>query len=53
MFLFAFKGSKGSGIVVLDREEYVESLEKEIEQSNTYEMTDTNRTEEAHKKVKK
>ena len=44
---------KGSGIVVLDREEYVESLEKEMEQSSSYEMTDNNRTEEAHTKVKK
>ena len=44
---------KGSGIVVLDREEYIETLEKEMEQSSVYEMADNNRTGEAHKKVKK
>ena len=44
---------KGSGIVVLDREEYIESLEKEMEQSSAYEMANNNRTEEAHKKMKK
>ena len=44
---------KGSGIVVIDKEEYIESLEKEMEQSSAYERTDNDRTEEAHKKVKK
>ena len=39
--------------MVLDREEYVESIETEMEHSSSYEMTDNNRTEEAHKKVKK
>ena len=43
---------KGSGIVVIDKEEYIESLE-EMEQSSAYERTDNDRTEEAHKKVKK
>ena len=39
--------------MVIDKEEYIESLEKEMEQSSAYERTDNDRTEEAHKKVKK
>ena len=44
-----------SGIVVnvIEKEEYIESLEKEMEQCSAYEKTDNDRTEEAHKKVKK
>ena len=38
---------------MLDIEEFVESLEKKKKQSGSYEMTDNNRAEEAHKKVKK
>ena len=36
---------KGSGIVVLDREEYVESLEKEMEQSSSYEIINLSKEE--------
>ena len=38
---------------MLDREENIESLEKEMEQSSANVMVYNNRTVEAHKKVKK
>ena len=41
---------KGSGIVVVDREEYIKSLEEEMENSSSYEETDYDKTEEIHKK---
>ena len=44
---------KGSGIVVVDKEEYIKSLEEEMENSSSYEETDYHRTEEIHRKVKR
>ena len=44
---------KGSGIVVVDKEEYIKSLEEEIENSSSYEETDYDRTEEIHKNMKR
>ena len=44
---------KGSGIVVVDKEEYIKSLEEEMENSSSYEETDYDRTEEIHKKGKR
>ena len=38
---------------MLDRKEYIASLEREMEQSNSYERIDSNGTEEADKKVMK
>ena len=43
----------GSGMAVIDKEDYIESLEKEMEQSSAYKMTDTDRNDGGHKKVKK
>ena len=44
---------KGSGIIVLDRAEYIASLEREVEQSSSCERLGSNGTEELNKKVKK
>ena len=43
---------KGSGIVVIDTDEYVEKLEREMTISNTYMQTDGSKLAEAEKKVK-
>lgn len=44
---------KGSSIVVVDKDGYIESLQKEIENSSSYEETDYDLTEEIQKEVKR
>ena len=44
---------KGSGIVVVDKIDYITQLQKEIEGSKSYEKTESDKTEDIHKKVKK
>ena len=44
---------KGSGIVVLDKVKYVESLQKEMEESDSYTMTEDNQTKKSMREVKK
>ena len=44
---------KGSGIVVVDKDSYIQSLQKEMEDSISYEATDHDQVEEVQKKVKK
>ncbi|WP_179117283.1 hypothetical protein, partial [Solemya velum gill symbiont] len=44
---------KGSGIVIVDRDEYVSSLRKEMEESESYGPTKGDMTRECHKQVKR
>ena len=44
---------KGSGIVVIYKDIYTQSLQQEIEQSNSYAETEMYLTKESHKKVQK
>lgn len=44
---------KGSGIVVVDKDSYVQSLQKEMDDSDSYEATGNDQTEEIQKKVKR
>ena len=44
---------KGSGIVVLDKVKYVESLQKEMEESDSYTMTEDDQTKKSMREVKK
>ena len=44
---------KGSGIVIIDRQEYVDKLCKEMEEDNSYRETEGDQTAEIHKEVKK
>ena len=44
---------KGSGIVVLDKTKYVESLQAEMEESNSYTMTEDDQTKKSMREVKK
>ena len=44
---------KGSGIVVVDRDSYVKSLQKEMDESISYEATDHDQVEIVQKKVRR
>ena len=44
---------KGSGITVLNRTDYIDELEKEMEESTMYEESDQDLTSKVHRKVKK
>jgi hypothetical protein len=44
---------KGSGIVLVDKDEYVSSLIQDMEDSVSHEPTDGDMTRECHKQVKK
>ena len=44
---------KGSGIVVLDKVKYIQSLQKEMEESDFYDVTDEDRTQKSLREVKK
>ena len=44
--------NKGSGIVVMNQDNYMQSLQQEMEQSNSYAETKLDLTKESHKRVK-
>ena len=44
---------KGSGIVVLDKVKYIQSLQKEMEESDSYDVTDEDQTKKSLREVKK
>ena len=44
---------KGSGIVILNAEDYLSRLDQEVSDDTTYELTTGDKTSEVHKKVKK
>ena len=44
---------EGFGIVAIDKDNYIQLLQQEIEQSNSYAETELDLTKESHKKVKK
>ena len=44
---------EGLGIVVIEKENFIQSLQQEIEQCNSYAETEFDLTKEGHKKVKK
>ena len=44
---------KGSGIVVLDKVKYIQSLQKEMEESDSYDVTDEDQTKKSLSEVKK
>ena len=44
---------KGSGIVIMDKDAYIQSLQQEMEQSSSYEATEVGVTNESQKKKKK
>ena len=44
---------KGSGIVVLDKVKYTQSLQKEIEESDSFDVTDEDQTQKSLREVKK
>ena len=44
---------KGSGIVVLDKVKYIQRLQKEMEESDSYDVTDEDQTKKSLREVKK
>ena len=44
---------KGSGIVVLDKVKYIQSLQKEMEESDSYDVTDEDQTKKSLREVNK
>ena len=44
---------KGSGVVVMDKSEYMSKLQKEIESSASYRVTESDMTQDSLKSVRK